>query len=76
MSSISGRTAGRRGPCARGWLTLAASLKLLREDFAMLAPFQRGGQAAHRQEISFHEEERALAHFHRVVDGYLAGTES
>ena len=55
----------------RGWLTLAASLVILREDLRMLSPFQSGQQAAASRAIAFHREERPLAYFHGVVDRYV-----
>ena len=53
---------------ARGWVTLLASLYILREDFRLLEPFQRGVAAAPDQPIAFHREEQPLAYFHRVLD--------
>ena len=53
---------------ARGWLTLLASLYILREDFRLLEPFQRGVTAAPGEPIAFHREEQPLAYFHRVLD--------
>ncbi|MBI3784768.1 MAG: aromatic ring-hydroxylating dioxygenase subunit alpha [Deltaproteobacteria bacterium] len=59
----------------RGWLTLMASLYILREDFGVLLPFQAGAKAAGNHRIPFHSEEQPLAYFHGVVDRYLeAGT--
>jgi hypothetical protein len=55
----------------RGWLTLAASLLILREDVRMLAPFQSGQQAAGSRPIVFHPEERPLEYFHGIVDRYV-----
>jgi phenylpropionate dioxygenase-like ring-hydroxylating dioxygenase large terminal subunit len=55
----------------RGWLTLLASLYILREDFKVLLPFQSGLQAAASRAIDFHREERPLAYFHGVVDEYV-----
>jgi phenylpropionate dioxygenase-like ring-hydroxylating dioxygenase large terminal subunit len=64
----------RRGAGAiarlRGWLTLLASLYILREDFGVLAPFQAGVRVAHGT-IPFHSEEKPLAYFHAIVDRYL-----
>jgi choline monooxygenase len=58
---------------ARGWVTLLASLYILREDFALLEPFQRGVTAAPDHPIAFHREEQSLAYFHRVLDDYIDG---
>jgi hypothetical protein len=52
----------------RGWLTLLASLYILREDFSVLLPFQAGLKAAGSRPIVFHREERPLEYFHGVVD--------
>jgi Rieske 2Fe-2S family protein len=57
----------------RGWLTLLASLYILREDFKVLLPFQSGLHAAGDRAIAFHREERPLAFFHAVVDRYVNG---
>jgi hypothetical protein len=57
----------------RGWLTVLASLYILREDFGVLLPFQSGLKAASSRTIRFHREECALDYFHRVVDQYLDG---
>jgi hypothetical protein len=56
----------------RGWLTLLASLYILKEDFGVLLPFQAGLKAAGNRSVIFHREERPLAYFHSVVDRYLA----
>jgi phenylpropionate dioxygenase-like ring-hydroxylating dioxygenase large terminal subunit len=55
----------------RGWLTLLASLYILREDFRVLRPFQSGVASAGSQPIPFHREERPLEYFHGVVDRYV-----
>lgn len=55
----------------RGWLTLLASLYILREDLRALLPFQAGVEAAGSQHIPFHREERPLEYFHGVVDRYV-----
>jgi phenylpropionate dioxygenase-like ring-hydroxylating dioxygenase large terminal subunit len=60
-------------PRARGWVTLLASLYILREDFGLLEPFQRGVTAAPDQPIAFHREEQPLAYFHRVLDDHIVG---
>jgi phenylpropionate dioxygenase-like ring-hydroxylating dioxygenase large terminal subunit len=65
-------TAGAIGR-ARGWLTLLASLYILREDLDILLPFQDGVRTAAPRPITFHREERPLAYFHAVVDRHLAG---
>jgi phenylpropionate dioxygenase-like ring-hydroxylating dioxygenase large terminal subunit len=57
----------------RGWLTLLASLYILREDFRVLSPFQAGVTAAGSQSIPFHSEEGPLEYFHGVVDRYIEG---
>jgi phenylpropionate dioxygenase-like ring-hydroxylating dioxygenase large terminal subunit len=57
----------------RGWLTVLASLYILREDFGVLLPFQSGLKAASSRTIRFHREECALDYFHSVVDQYLDG---
>ena len=54
----------------RGWLTLLASLYILREDLRVLPPFQAGVKAASRQPLRLHREEQALEFFHRVVNRY------
>ena len=56
----------------RGWLTLLASLYILREDFGVLRPFQAGLKAAADRTILFHEEEKPLSYFHGVIDRYLS----
>lgn len=55
----------------RGWLTLLASLYILREDLRVLRPFQSGVEAAVTQVIQFHREEKPLEYFHGVIDRYL-----
>jgi phenylpropionate dioxygenase-like ring-hydroxylating dioxygenase large terminal subunit len=57
---------------ARGYLTLLASLHILREDFGLLEPFQKGVRAAGSQAIHFHREEHPLAYFHGVIDRLIA----
>jgi phenylpropionate dioxygenase-like ring-hydroxylating dioxygenase large terminal subunit len=52
----------------RGWLTLLASLYILREDFSVLLPFQAGLKAGGSRPIVFHREERPLEYFHGVID--------
>lgn len=56
----------------RGWLTLLASLYVLREDFGVLLPFQAGVKAAGDQAIPTHREEQPLVYFHGTIDHYLA----
>lgn len=60
----------------RGWLTLLASLYVLREDFGVLVPYQAGVKAAGDQVIPTHREEQPLVYFHAVVDRYLAADRS
>jgi hypothetical protein len=55
----------------RGWLTLLASLYILKEDFRVLLPFQSGLKAAGTRSISFHAEERPLEYFHTVIDRHV-----
>jgi hypothetical protein len=59
---------------ARGWLTLLASLYILREDFRLLVPFQSGVNAAGTRTMPFHREERPLEYFHGVIDRYMNGS--
>jgi phenylpropionate dioxygenase-like ring-hydroxylating dioxygenase large terminal subunit len=56
----------------RGWLTLLASLYILREDFRLLAPFQSGVRSTRGRAVTFHQEEIALEHFHGVLDRYTS----
>jgi phenylpropionate dioxygenase-like ring-hydroxylating dioxygenase large terminal subunit len=55
----------------RGQLTQLASLRIVREDNATLELVQRG-VATGRQAIPLHREEGAIAHFHAVVDRFVA----
>lgn len=55
----------------RGWLTLLASLYILREDLKILLPFQAGLRAAGNRPIAFHGEERPLEYFHGVIDRHV-----
>lgn len=68
-------TAGLVGR-ARGWLTLLASRYILREDFGVLLPFQSGVRTGAPRAVMFHREEQALAHFHAVIDGYVAAADA
>jgi phenylpropionate dioxygenase-like ring-hydroxylating dioxygenase large terminal subunit len=63
----------KAGPVGRvrGWLTLLASLYILREDFKVLLPFQSGLKAAGNRAVVFHREERPLEYFHSVIDRHL-----
>lgn len=67
----------KAGPVGRvrGWLTLLASLYILREDFKVLLPFQSGLKAAGDRAIAFHREERPLEYFHGVIDRHLDGAD-
>jgi phenylpropionate dioxygenase-like ring-hydroxylating dioxygenase large terminal subunit len=58
----------------RGWLTLLASLYILKEDFRVLLPFQSGLKAAGTRNIAFHAEEQSLAYFHTVIDRYIGAS--
>lgn len=57
----------------RGWLTLLASLYILRQDLVALPLFQSGIKAAGSDRIRFHREEAALEHFHSNLDRHLNG---
>jgi len=57
----------------RGWLTLLASMYILREDFGVLLPFQSGLRAAGSRALTFHREERPPEFFHGVIDRYVKG---
>jgi phenylpropionate dioxygenase-like ring-hydroxylating dioxygenase large terminal subunit len=57
----------------RGWITLLASLYILREDFGVLLPFQSGLKAATSRSVLFHREEQAIQYYHGVIDRHVNG---
>jgi phenylpropionate dioxygenase-like ring-hydroxylating dioxygenase large terminal subunit len=57
----------------RGWLTLLASLYILREDFRVLRSFQSGLETGAPRPISFHRDEHALEYFQGVLSDYVDG---
>ena len=61
----------RRGARGLEWLrvraTWLASRYILREDLAILMRFQDGVRAGRADSHRFHDDERALAHFHDVL---------
>ncbi|MFT5431454.1 MAG: phenylpropionate dioxygenase-like ring-hydroxylating dioxygenase large terminal subunit [Myxococcota bacterium] len=66
----------RRGARGLEWLrahvTWFASRMILEEDLRILERFQAGVKAGAQVDHRFHEDEVAIAHFHRVLTDWLA----
>ncbi len=67
---------GRRGAKPLEWLRVRAtwllSRYILREDWRILELFQRGVATRPDSEQPLHVNERAIAHFHRTLDRWIA----